>query len=114
MGYRIAYKAVRNQDGHRVSATSIGKVTSYKPKTWVKPHEGCGPFATFSTLNRAREFYDLSMFGAVEIWKCRIKQSKGSCLYYHYHGDKLTMKLESTPRGTELAAQVMLIEKVIG
>ncbi len=99
----------RRGNGKLISARGLGEVHTYSYKKFIKPREGCGPFAVFKTKLAARE------------WYCSIDQKVVKCKYVESPEEDLycpgTCRYEirrnygfaRLPLGTVLASRVKLV-----
>lgn len=125
------YKVVRREFDGLVSCNApLSYTLEYKQNIWTKPYLGTEGIFVFKDFYAAENFVNENV-GNLEIWKCLVKNprklesrtrlSEYSILnfwrrYREYRDKHKSVKhvgLLSTPQGTYIASEVMLVEKAI-
>jgi hypothetical protein len=88
----------------------------YKVGEAVKPKDGFGPLAVFSSYMAARDFVECNMLvlGNWRIFACEYEESGRGAIWI---GDDVMTafhrrSIDSLPQGTRLASEVTLLEEV--
>jgi len=127
------FKVVRrlHYNNERVSATTLGYVTTYLPNEWIGSRSCDGPLAVFTKLIHAQEFVwcnkdqtEKAPISSFEIWECEVQDcvafpQLNSCfafstkeyLYYFNRGKCLSAVMYLSPLEVAFAHKVKLTKQ---